>query len=268
MNVHLIFSRSNIRQSILYDAVRAALLTIGWRYTGLHVSDLVIRWGASSVEERSGKPTLVMDFPFWERKTKKEIRNGYYKISLNGVHPTKYLEAGMGEPGRYAATKGPIIKPWRRDGEYILIAGMGPKGSSIYRYLHGQWDRETIETIQRHTDLPVVFRPKPSDKNPPRLPGIIIDDVNQDLSVHFSKAAAIVTHHGNAALEAMMAGVPAFCHDGPATLIANRDFTRISNPVYSDERTAFFEKLAYWQWSYEEIVSGKPFLHLKKKGLI
>lgn len=268
MKVHIQFNRFNIRQAIIFDAVRAGVRQLGWQYTSERVADLVIQWGANRPVEKRPIPTLVMDFPYWNRTTKRNAKDGFYKVSLNGIHPTPHLDAGMGEPGRYAATRGPEIKPWRKGGEYILIAGMGPKGSALYGYNHGEWDASAIKAVREHTDLPIVYRAKPSDRKPPQMRGVMVDDVQNPMSSHFGKAAAIVTHHGNAAVEALMHGIPAFCHDGPASLLANKDLTKIAKPVYSEGREDFFEKLAYWQWSYDEVINGVPFKYLEKKGLI
>lgn len=268
MKVHLIFNRSNPRQMAVYDAVRTGMRALGWYNVSERAAELVIVWGASRPVEKRAVPTLVMDFPYWMRKTKKHLREGFYKISLNGIHPTAYLDAGMGEPGRYAATGGEAMMPWRKGGEYILIAGMGPKGSAMYGYKHGEWDAAAIETVKAHCNLPIVYRAKPSDRFPPKMKGVIIDDVDIPISAHFGKAAAIVTHHGNTGVDALQQGIPIFCHDGPATLLANKDLTRIAKPVYCDGREEFFEKLAYWQWSFDEIMQGVPFKHLQKKGLI
>jgi phosphohistidine swiveling domain-containing protein len=268
MKVHLIFNRANIRQMAVYEAVRCGMRALGWQNVSAAAAELIIVWGASRPEEKRSVTTLVMDFPYWMRKTKKHMREGFYKISLNGIHPTKNLDAGMGERGRYAATGGQQIMPWRKGGEYILIAGMGPKGSAMYGYRHGEWDAAAIETVRQCSGLPIVYRAKPSDRYPPKMNGVIIDNVENPISSHFKKAAAIVTHHGNTAVEGLQHGIPVFCHDGPASLLANKDLTRIEKPVYYEGREDFFEKLAYWQWSFDEIMRGVPLRHLQKKGLI
>lgn len=272
MRVSLGFYIANPRHAILHQAVVEGMASLGWPVVHPIDSELHIMWGVAPENKRfldEPKPVLVIDLPYWGRTNKNDSKIGYYKIALNGIHPTPHLDKGFGQAGRYHATGGPMIKPWQKGGQYILLAGMGPKGSELYGYQHGWWDAAVIKELQAATDYPIVYRAKPSDRQPPRMPeGVILDDSELPIAGQYSRAHAVVTHHGNSAIEALQHGVPIYCHDGPAKLLATKDISKISYPRYAEGREDLMEKLAWWQWSYNEICQGKPFLHLKERGLI
>lgn len=275
MKVFLSFSQGNLRHHLVYEAVRHAIKRLGWTQTDVIQADLAVCWGLNEAHQRlvshfkqGGRPALVIDFPYWNRRGLREIQSASYKISLNGIHPNDYLDAGFGGAGRYAKSGGMLIRPWKKGGNYILLAGMGPKGSKMYGYKHGFWDARAAEIIRQHSDCPIIYRAKPSDKAPPYLEKVRIDDASKPIERLYGAAAAVVTHHGNSGIEALQRGIPVFCNDGPARLLGCDDLRRINDPVFPEGRVAFFEKLAWWQWTFDEICKGAPLAHLKEKGLI
>ena len=67
---------------------------------------------------------------------------------------------------------------------------------------------------------------------------------------------ALVTHHSNAAVDALAAGIPVFCEDGAASLLSMPRLADIENPPLPEGRAQFFADLAYCQWSVPEMASG------------
>ena len=68
-----------------------------------------------------------------------------------------------------------------------------------------------------------------------------------------------MTHSSNVAVEAVIAGVPVFVANSSACEpVGMTDFSRIESPIYPN-REPWLAHLAYSQFSYEEIESGKFF---------
>ncbi len=133
------------------------------------------------------------------------------------------------------------LKPWRRTGKHIVLVPVS-KFVAEYRGIDPrQWLRETVNQIHRHTDRKIIVKPKDSDQP--------FDYVLQD-------AWAVVTLESNAAVQALIAGVPAFTGvSAAAAPLGCQDLSRIEDPPMPD-REAHLHALAYQQFSRDEIRNG------------
>lgn len=275
MKIHVGFKPGYGKEGLLINAVKTGIRRIGWRECGMRDCEVAVLWGWR-LENRmffermraENKPFIIVDYPFFNRPTKAQTKEGYFKFSLGGINPTNYLDRGGQDMDRYFKMGGQPILSWKKRGDYILVAGMGPKGCAMYGQPHGAWDAQAIEIIKASSGRDIIYRPKPSDKNPPIMRGVIVDDIIKSFDELVRDAWAVVTHHGNSTLEGLRMGVPAFGVEGPAITLGLSDLRQIESPIYPSGREDLFAKLAMWQWSYEEICAGRPLLHLKEKGLI
>ena len=90
------------------------------------------------------------------------------------------------------------------------------------------WLRDTLAILKEHTDRPIRCRVKMSYKEAVARGGV-------PLSEDLKGAWALVTHSSNAAVEALLAGVPTFCTDPCAAWrMGLSDLTQIETP--SDAR--------------------------------
>lgn len=163
------------------------------------------------------------------------------------------------------------LKPWRTNGDYILLAsqrGVRPEDPDI---THGpDWPDHVIPKIRRYTDRPIWYRPHPGNKRPclPQKHKVdrIIDPHAESLEQNLSNAWACVVYTSTSATDAIVSGVPV-CYDGPAIMckeLAGR-VKDIENPPCPD-REEVFSKLAWGQWSLDEIKSGRAFEHVLELG--
>ena len=85
----------------------------------------------------------------------------------------------------------------------------------------------------------------------------------------FPTSHAIVTWTSISAVEAVIAGVPAFAlgRESAASPIASHDLTMIETPLYPD-RTQWSYNLTYQQWTLDELGTGEPFSFLQSTNLI
>lgn len=272
LKVWLGFRDVGTREPALRAAVRKSLTPLGWVETNIEDCDLAIWWGLpdgyqKTLDKLNGKPYIVIEFPFWGRGNKHNIKGSMFKVSLNGLHPLHGFWQGADE-SRALRTGAPKIQGWRNVGERILIAGMGEKGCGMHGYSYGQWDRNAVNIIKSVSDREIVFRPKPSCKYSPNIEGVTFEKRKCSLTALFTNIHSLVTHHGNSAVEALVHGIPVFCNDGVGSLMGHTDLTKIETPHKPENRVEFFNQLAWWQWSFEEIQTGEPFKWMLSKGLI
>lgn len=191
--------------------------------------------------------------------------SGYHKLSINDRHPTNYYRARKHAPDRFLKHNVPI-QPWG-EGRYVIVAGMSDKGALAEGYQPHQWEQWAINEVRKHTDRPIVYRPKPSWSGKIRLPGAEYQ-VGVPLEHALKDCHAVVCHHSNVAVEAILAGVPAFTWGGVAEEMGCQDLSMMESPHRPDNREEWAHALAYTQWNIAELATAEPWLHLKNEGLI
>ena len=179
--------------------------------------------------------------------------DGYYKVTWNA-----YQCSGRGRDHvvrwrAQAKALGLEIKPWRRDGDHVLICPPIPEYGAVLGMDVSRWLSDMMLTLSRVTDRPLRVRYKPGD--PRRLPA------SASLADDLDRAHALVTHDSNVVVEAIMAGVPAFVSPdaamkSPAAALGNTDLASIEDPELCDHREEWFGDLAENQWTLDEMRDG------------
>lgn len=276
MKVFLAFRDCVTRDMATKAAILEGINALGWETTKIKEEcDFGIWWGIPTAYfpliewfSANNKPYLVVDFPFWGRTNRHNIFNGYYKFSLNGVNPTEYLTQGHGGPDRARLTGAPQVRPYIKDGDYILLAGMGPKACDMFKIDRYSWDNDAADLMRANTERPIIYRQKPSDKFPQQITYTQFDDGQKDIRLLYERAYAVVTHHGNSTLEALSYGKPGFTKHSITKHMGHTDLTMIDTPMYPDGREEFLQQVAWWQWHFREIRKGLPFRHFADRGLL
>lgn len=274
MKVYLSLEGKGINQKYHFPLWINAVKQLGWKPVRMEEAELAVMWGVTpptTLEFMRARnlPCLVMDFPYWNRCGKIRPGNEYYKISLNGQHPAKYIMEEDLPDDRYRSTKGPAIQPWRTGGKVIVLAGMGTKAAIQNGYKPGEWEWKTVQLIKKQTDMPIVYRPKPKTEVP-TISDTIHDDTSRPLEETLRDAALLVCHHGNPTVTALAMGIPIFMNGpiGAASHFASWDMKNINAPIRPDGREKFFNNIAYWQWSVDEIKSGEALRSYLDRGLL
>lgn len=204
---------------------------------------------------------VYADLPYWNRPNPLDrSRAQHWKIVANGWSPDGYVRAGL-HPHRWEGLHVDIHPP-RSGGKKIIIAGASHKSAEQHGYKYMQWEA-TMARKLAGKGFELVYRPKPKDMQKRALHGATSDwgPIRWD-SVH-----AVVTHHSNLALDALVAGVPAFCETGAAKVMSfNPD--EIQSASIPAGREQFLWDCAYLQWTLEEMRSGECWTHLKERGLV
>jgi hypothetical protein len=147
--------------------------------------------------------------------------------------------SGDDNPRRFRAFRIPV-REWRRRGSYIVLCPNSP--AFLARHGAADWTERTVERLKAFTDRPIRIRQK-RDRRP--------------LSHDLIDAWAVVTFASNAAVEAVLAGVPAFCTRPCAGLVMGcDDLSRIENPAMPNGREQWAARLASHQWTLDEMARG------------
>ncbi len=236
-------------------------------------SDIAVFYGMSGRLPRvmkdykkSGATAVYIDLGYWGRRDGGRLA-GYHKVSVNDRHPTAYFQSVRHPTDRLSKFR-IKIKPWRRSGKQILIAGMSGKGAISQKFQPGEWESLAVEDIKRYSKRPIIFRPKPSCRYGIKIPGCPVSPADQRIVDALHNCHAVVTHHSNAAVDAILEGIPAFAIRGVATPLALDDLSKIEEPLYPDGREQWAADIAYCQWNLNEMATGQVWRHLKSEGLI
>lgn len=214
--------------------------------------------GLSSVmrayQEKPSCRVIFVDLGYWGRHGKGRW-DGYHKIVLGGRHPTDYFQVKP-QPSDRAAAHNIEIKPWRKyAGEHILVAGMSAKAAAAEGLAAEAWEKEAIMRLRPLTDRPIIYRPKPNWAGARPLAGAMMDS-RTPLAQALADCYAVVTHHSNVAIDALMAGVPCICPHGVASALSAHRIDQINDLPMSGNRKQFAADLAYTQYSIDEMRSG------------
>jgi hypothetical protein len=213
------------------------------------------------------KPTIVLEVGGIKRGTT-------WKVGLNGINRDAYF-GPSGNSSDRVRLLGLQVKPWKYDGEHILIAGQHDK-SLQWKDMPAMatWVHDTITFIRAQTDRPIIFRPHPrcplpaiehDFKGVKRQDPKQIKDTYDDFDMQFNNIWATVSWSSNPAIHSIINGVPAFT--GPSSLafdVAEQNLRNIENPLYGD-RTQWLNDYAHTEYTIEEISKGIPLKNLTSK---
>jgi hypothetical protein len=181
----------------------------------------------------------------------------YHRIVLNDLQHRTIRPRPSDRWDRLGVTAHP-----RRTGHRIIVAAPDEKPCKYYGIDQQQWIQETVAEIKRHTDRPVVVR----ERAPKRIDRVLNEPLGQALTqdVH-----ALVTFNSIAAVESILAGVPAFvlAPSHVAEPVANRDLSLIEKVFYPDPDLlmAWCHSMAYGQYHVRELQNGTAFKMMQEQ---
>lgn len=222
----------------------------------MQLADVAVCYGWKKRAQYIGYPKFVYaDLGFWRRDT-------HYRLVVGGWGPERYVRAGL--PSSRLAKLGVDIKPWKEGGDTIIIAGSTGKSCAEHGIAYRSWEMRAAQLL-RDSGKRIVYRPKPTDPFKAPLPGVEYDQLPIDESL--SGACALVTHHSNAAVHALAAGIPIHCEVGAAAAFSVPMFD-IANTPRLDGREQFLADVAWLNWSLDEMRAGEAWAHMKERGLL
>jgi len=147
------------------------------------------------------------------------------------------------------------LKPWRREGDYVLIMGQVPGDESLQGRDLTQWYAEAAKLAQAVYKKPVKFRPHPEairKGHKQKIAGF--ENCTWPLQDSLELAHVVVTFNSNSAVDAVVQGVPAIVADKGSLAwdVAGKKIGACIMPC----RQMWANALAWKQWTIDEIASG------------
>lgn len=242
---------------------------------------LMLRKNVLDYQANNKKRTLMADSNLF-LYSNTDNPHYYLRYSFDGVFPNTgtYFDDAP-DPDRWKKISSEMnisLKDYRKDGSHILLCLQRNGGWSMGKYDVIDWTAETIKTLKKYTNRPIIIRPHPGDReagrylNPVSLMKKIgnLKDVRVSREPNFLRDLkhcwAVVNYNSSPAVGAAIEGFPVFVTDperSQAGEIANTDLSKIENPTLPD-RQQWIERLAMFHWSFKEIESGEAWSHMRK----
>ena len=203
-------------------------------------------------------------------------RNKTFKVGINGVNREADFANQTVDDKRWKKLN-IELKPWQSTGDTIIICGQHHR-SHQWRNNPSMniWFEQQINEIRKYTTRPILVRPHPRNPigldttkwkdvsyKPPQRDYNTIDDT--DFNETLKHTWAVINYSSNPAMMAVFNGIPVFvseqslCYD-----VGNISLNKINNPIMPD-RNNWVNKLAYTEWTTEEIKQGLPWARIKKR---
>jgi len=214
--------------------------------------DVIVTWNRYPRDEQFVRP--------YERAGGKVIvvENGYFG---RGEPGDEWYAMGVGQHNGCGTTPAPSpkrwdrlgieLKPWRTDGQEIVLLGTRGMGSDVTREPNN-WLRNLSHALRRQTKRQVRVRQHPG-------PQWVVPKVS--LEDDLANAWAAVTWGSSAGLKALALGTPVF-HGLPGW-IGKRAARTVRHLTTEDrflgDREQMFHHVAAALWSLDEIENGKAF---------
>lgn len=216
----------------------------------------------------AGKKAIYVDLGYWGRHEGGR-RAGYHKVAINSRHPTDYFQRRVHVPDRFNRFGVPIL-PWRTKGDHVLVVGMSAKAAAAEGYGPQEWETKVIRQLNAITKRSVWYRPKPNwhDASPIQGSSFVRGTDGDATETVLRNCHAVVTHHSNVAIDAVLAGVPVFSWDGAGKLMSCQNLDMIESPRLYAGREQFAYDLAYTQWNVAEMQAGLAWRYLREEGLV
>lgn len=211
-------------------------------------------WRAGAALRKKGHEVLVMERGYLGD------RFAWTSLAWNGLNNRGVFGVGPNDGGERFHKHFSML-PWKQGGDYVLLMGQVPGDASLQGKNLLPWYQKMAEEATKHFGLPVKFRAHPMAlkrgfrqyvKGAVRSAG----SLEQDLA----GAAAVITFNSNSGVDAVIGGVPAVVAD-PGSMawdVASHSMVNIVRPA----RESWAHKLAWKQWTIDEISNGFAVKHL------
>jgi len=182
----------------------------------------------------SGRRWIYIDHAYLRRGHE----SGNYRVTLSGYSQNRLCNRNANR----LVKLGIKTDRWRNQGSHILVCP--PTYNYKVHHRINQWTQMTIGELQKYTDRPIRVREKPKGGKELNLRDDLVD------------CHCVVTHGSNAAVEAIIWGVPSIVDETHAAAsISSVSVKDIENPKMGD-RDLWLNTLSYNQFTLDEIESG------------
>lgn len=216
-----------------------------------------------------GKPWLYWDLPYWGRARMRIPEASFYRVAMNGYHPTRYYRFGLPDDRMQVFRLRPA--PWARGrgpNAPVVLCGLSIKAMTALGMEVQSWEQEIIARIRAVSNRPIIYRPKPAWRDAPPISGTVFSPHTESLTHVLANAWAVVVRHSNCAVDATLMGVPAFAQMGPMAPYS-QPLEELERPRELDHatRVGIMSDLAYCQWCPKDLMRGRFWRHFRERML-
>lgn len=157
------------------------------------------------------------------------------------------------------------IKPWKKNGEYIVIMGQVHNDASLQGNDISQWYSDIAKKAYDIYKKPVFFRPHPDAMR--RGGYMYVDGLKNivgNLDDVLESALFTIAFNSNSCLDSIIAGVPCYAGD-KGTMAYDLCMKDLNNLIYPSREKKLHE-ISYTQWNLNEIAAGTPIKRLIECG--
>jgi hypothetical protein len=148
-------------------------------------------------------------------------------------------------------------RPWTRKGDTILVVENSEQHYRIFNKELSSWKDWIVDTLRKHTDLPIEFKPKEGDRKTRQSVWELINE-------NPNKYCCVISDSSAAAIEAVWAGVPIITlGQHISTPVARTQLEDINN-LYRGTLGNWLCALTYSQFTAEEMYNGTALKFIKK----
>lgn len=257
MKVHILNTRDASKKSrflmrALYENAPIGIKsTIGTDYMPCDVLVLYGLGGSSRIKiakahRDRGLPVISFDLGYWERNG---LNGRKWRVSFNSFHPQQYVMNGLRpSAARWKSAKLPFYPAAKPGTGPIMLVGNAPKSQRVGAA--GWTAKKARQLREKFPNSKILYRPKPNR----RRENVICDAVSTGpVENDLARCSLVVCRHSNVAVDACMLGIPVVCEDGAAAAIYPHRLDDHDNQPDDNTRREFLERLAWWQWSIEDI---------------
>ena len=207
-------------------------------------------------------------------------RNITFKMGINGINREADFANDSFDSHRWPKFN-LEMKPWRQHGKTIIICGQHDSSHQWRgKPSMSTWMDEQIAEIRRYSSRPILVRPHPRNSFDfdqkkfkdvimikPKMEEKTYDDTDFKKVLSLHDAWAVVNHSANTAIESVINGVPVFVGDASLCYdVGNHSFANVEDP-HMPCRIDWANRLAYTEWTTQEIREGLPWSRLRKQLL-
>ncbi len=242
---------------------------------GKSAPHLKLRQDAVNLQKKNGNRSLIVDSNLFLYADPGNTKS-YLRYSYDGVFPTTgfYFDKDVDSTRwqKLSANLGISLKPYRSQGNHILICLQRNGGWSMRGLDVLAWLDSTIKQIQAYSNRHIVVRAHPGDK---KIRAVLkIKYKNTSLSTKerlvddLQNAWATVVYNSSPSVASLIEGIPTFLTDpqpehSQTFGIANTDLRQIENPLMP-ERQQWIERLAMCHWNFNELKSGEAWQFFRR----
>lgn len=184
------------------------------------------------------------------RRAGRDVERGYFRVTRNAL---QHDGRGKADSSRWKAL-GLTIAPWRASGNHVLVCPPDAAYGALWGLDHRAWLRDALAQLRAATDRPIIVR----DRS-------LAGSTAQPFVEALQDCWALVTHQSNAAVEALLAGVPVFVTGkSAAACMGKSDLSEIEEPAMPRDRRRWASVLAANQWTLSEMRSGTCWRDLQR----